>query len=75
LSLAIFIMNDGQRVRPPQDVFKVATCLRMPTFDQHCIRGRAQNLNREPDGRVEKRVIDGSSAVSNVQNLHVNSGA
>jgi hypothetical protein len=35
----------------------------------------AQHLNREINGRVEKGAIDGSSAVSNVQDLHVNPGA
>ena len=75
LAVHILIMNDGNRIRSRRDVFKVATRLCLPNFYYHNIRCRDQKLNRETHCRVEKRAIYGSSSVSNVQNLHVNSGA
>jgi len=68
-------MNDGQRIRARWDVFKVATRSLMPNPQHHDTRCRVQELGRETNWRVEKRAIDGSSAVSNVQNLHMDSGA
>ena len=41
-------MHDGERIPSWRDICKVAPRLRLPHFDDHDIRGRAQHLRREP---------------------------
>jgi hypothetical protein len=74
LAVQIFIMYDSQRIPARRDIFKVAPRLRLPHFDDHDIRGRAQYLRREPLGRLEQRAIHRACAVTNVLNLDVNTG-
>jgi DNA topoisomerase IA len=63
-----------KRIRSRRDVFKVAARPRLLDFEYHSARCREQHVNRETLRRVEKRAIDGSSAVSNAQDLHMNTG-
>lgn len=44
LAVHILIMDNGNRIRSSRNVFKVATCLRLPYFYHHDIRCRAQKL-------------------------------
>jgi hypothetical protein len=47
----------------------------MLDFYHHDIGGGVHKLGREAGWRFEKRASYGPSAVSNAENLHVNSGA
>ncbi len=68
-------MNDSKRIGPRRDSFEVATRLRISNFDHHNVLRRMQKFAREAFWRVEERAIHGSIAVSDVQNLDMDSGA
>jgi hypothetical protein len=68
-------MNDGKRIRSRRDAYKIATHLRILNLCHYDIGRWLQELSRKALWRFEKRASYHSSAVSDVQNLHVNARA